>query len=472
MPFIDGTSGNDTLIGTVGADQIYGREGNDTLNGKAGVNVIYGGDGSDTIITGKGRDLVFGGDGNDLVNVIGNYSGTYFVGGYGGDTISLDRAASGTFLSLDYDIRSFLSTGDDPFDSIDVTIRNGSISINKTESSGAVFRDNVDGLSNLGSDSLVHLFGTHNDDNIDAASRTTGPMLKFFAEGNDQFDGGSSTYEEITFGPSFRFSASDFEIGYNEITITSSSSGQMSGRIVQTEADFSTSSNSSFTTRFTGVDLIEGSTGGDLVTGSSGKDKFRPGYGNDGFDGAGGIDTVYYDATGIVSTIVDLQRGYGQALFSNDGAFDDFGGLYVGNRFVFEDQWQLDGLSRVENVVGGVSDDILRGKGGANVLDGSGGNDILNGRKGNDTLIGGDGDDRMRGAAGQDHFQFDKQDGADRIFGFENGKDKFVLTDGLAFSDVEVVDRGRHALVTFGETEVLVLNIDHTLLGANDFIIA
>ena len=84
--------------------------------------------------------------------------------------------------------------------------------------------------------------------------------------------------------------------------------------------------------------------------------------------------------------------------------------------------------------------------------------------------IGGDGNDNLRGFAGRDKFQFDNNDGDERIFKFENGKDKIVIEDGLTFSDVEIVDQGRHALVTFGDTSVTVMNFDHTLLGASDFI--
>lgn len=417
MPFVKGTDASEVLKGTVGADQIYGFGGNDTIRGLEGFNTIFAGDGNDTIIAGKGRDLIYGEDGDDLIQIIGNYSGTFVVGGFGRDTVSLDRAAAGTFLSLDYNLRYDLAGGD-PFASIDVLIRNDSMSIDKTDSDSAVFRDNVDGLSNLGSDGLIRIFGTTGNDQIDT-NRTSGPMISFFAQGNDTFDGGADTYEEITFGASTRYYSSIYEAGYNEIIITNNSNGQMSGRVLQTQANYTDSTTDSFTTRFTAMDMIEGSVGDDIATGSSGDDKFRPGYGNDGFDGRKGSDTVYYDAKGIVRTVVDLQYKYGEAWFSNDPALDDFAGFYDGDRFVFEDQAQYDGLRSVENVIGtNAGSDILRGSNVKNTLDGGAGDDILNGRKGDDTLIGGDGDDDLRGFAGRDRFQFDSSDGSDRIFKF------------------------------------------------------
>ncbi|MCF6232866.1 MAG: hypothetical protein L3J36_07200 [Rhodobacteraceae bacterium] len=467
MAYINGTNGNDTLMGTVGADKIYGLNGSDTIDGKEGQNIIRGGNGNDIITTGKGRDLIYGDDGNDLINVVGNYSGTFVLGGNDDDTVSLDLAKEGTFLSLDYERGSY---GSNTLDSIDVIIRDDRMDIEKAFSS-STFQDDIVGLRNLGADGTIMLFGSSGDDEIDADSRDAldAPRIVFFANGNDTFNGSSDTYEEITFGASFGFDSSN-SVSYqsNEITITSNSSGQMSGR-VNYDA-FDGTDNNSFVIRFSAMDMIEGSTGDDTFNGSGGNDKFRPGYGNDGFDGGAGKDTVYYDAKGIVNVLVDLQWGYAESLFSNDGALDDFSGVYGGDRFIFDDQIQYDGLRSVENAVGSDGDDTLRGSNKANVLEGGGGDDNLNGRKGGDTLIGGDGNDNLRGFAGRDKFQFDSADGSDKIFKFENGKDKIVITDGLSFSDVEIVDQGRHTLVTFGDTSVTLVNFDETLVDQSDFL--
>lgn len=47
-----------------------------------------------------------------------------------------------------------------------------------------------------------------------------------------------------------------------------------------------------------------------------------------------------------------------------------------------------------------------------------------------------------------------------------------MIGDGLTFANVAITDLGRHALVTFGDTEVKVLNFDHALLTATDFLFA
>ncbi len=84
---IEGTSGNDTLIGTVGHDTIYGYAGDDLIDGGAGNDRIYGYDGNDTITGGAGNDSLRGygdndtylyniGDGNDTIY---DYDGEYNV---------------------------------------------------------------------------------------------------------------------------------------------------------------------------------------------------------------------------------------------------------------------------------------------------------------------------------------------------------------------------------------------------------
>lgn len=83
MAIINGTSSNDTKVGTAYADTISGLGGNDSLYGRAGNDIIKGGDGidkiwgeagndtlrgdahDDHIYAGDGDDLIYGGTGND-----------------------------------------------------------------------------------------------------------------------------------------------------------------------------------------------------------------------------------------------------------------------------------------------------------------------------------------------------------------------------------------------------------------------
>jgi Ca2+-binding RTX toxin-like protein len=106
-----GTSGSETLFGTVGNDRIQGLGGNDTIFGSEGVNNLQGGDGDDLIYGGSQRDTIFGGFGNDTIYAsegnnavfgdLGGFSGSgndiiytgsgndFIDGGLGSDTIFL-----------------------------------------------------------------------------------------------------------------------------------------------------------------------------------------------------------------------------------------------------------------------------------------------------------------------------------------------------------------------------------------------
>jgi Ca2+-binding RTX toxin-like protein len=74
---LQGTEGDDTLVGSQCADEIDGRDGNDTIlayagddtiDGGEGHDIIWGGDGHDTIHGGSGNDIIYGGAGNDILS--------------------------------------------------------------------------------------------------------------------------------------------------------------------------------------------------------------------------------------------------------------------------------------------------------------------------------------------------------------------------------------------------------------------
>ena len=78
---ITGTSGNDTLTGTSGQDDIEGLGGNDTLTGNggddildggAGNDTLYGNDGDDVFYIGAGENQLYGGNGADIFVIDAN----------------------------------------------------------------------------------------------------------------------------------------------------------------------------------------------------------------------------------------------------------------------------------------------------------------------------------------------------------------------------------------------------------------
>lgn len=201
--------------------------------------------------------------------------------------------------------------------------------------------------------------------------------------------------------------------------------------------------------------LLVGNAGNNVLTGGSGADTLEGGAGNDTLDGGLGIDTIRF----TVSTPVSVNLAVVAA--QNTGA-------------------GLDTLRNVENVVTGAGNDRIVGNGLANTVTAGTGNDVLVGLAGNDRLLGQAGNDRLQGGAGADtlaggigadHFLFSKGDGADRIADFQDGLDRIVINSGAeAFGQVRIADLGADARIAFGDVTVILTNVDHARLGAEDFI--
>jgi Ca2+-binding RTX toxin-like protein len=86
-----GTDGNDTIVGTNGADLIGGGLGDDSLFGQAGNDILEGGLGNDTLINTSDLAYMNGGAGNDTFT--GGASNELFIGGTGNDTLTTGNGA-------------------------------------------------------------------------------------------------------------------------------------------------------------------------------------------------------------------------------------------------------------------------------------------------------------------------------------------------------------------------------------------
>ncbi|MGQ0598529.1 putative Ig domain-containing protein [Aquabacterium sp.] len=108
---INGTDGNDTLVGSIGPDSMLGGYGADVMKGGAGRDTLDGGDGNDVLQGGTGDDLLYGSGGHDILeggdgqdtlygngylsggadnDSIGAYDGSIVDGGAGDDTLRID----------------------------------------------------------------------------------------------------------------------------------------------------------------------------------------------------------------------------------------------------------------------------------------------------------------------------------------------------------------------------------------------
>jgi hypothetical protein len=105
MTVIQGTPFDDTLLGTLGNDFIYGWQGNDVINGADGEDILYGDQGNDSLTGGNGNDLLAGSQGNDVLDgdngndiLYGGQGEDVLIGGWGGDRLFGDAGLDTFYL--------------------------------------------------------------------------------------------------------------------------------------------------------------------------------------------------------------------------------------------------------------------------------------------------------------------------------------------------------------------------------------
>ncbi|PTQ88478.1 Ca2+-binding RTX toxin-like protein [Nitrosomonas nitrosa] len=96
-----GFSTNDTIDGLAGNDTLNGGEGDDTLLGGAGNDYLYGVNGNDVLEGGEGADILYGGAGDDMLRG-GVGANDYLIGDVGNDTY-LFQMADGKDTINNYD---------------------------------------------------------------------------------------------------------------------------------------------------------------------------------------------------------------------------------------------------------------------------------------------------------------------------------------------------------------------------------
>lgn len=111
--------GNDTLIGTFGANSMNGGAGNDSMVGGFGNDFLNGSTGDDTLVGGFGRDILIGSVGDDRFDYNSTFESTagsvdlisgftFSTGANPNDKIDLETIDANTFFFGDQD---FLSEG-------------------------------------------------------------------------------------------------------------------------------------------------------------------------------------------------------------------------------------------------------------------------------------------------------------------------------------------------------------------------
>lgn len=121
-----------------------------------------------------------------------------------------------------------------------------------------------------------------------------------------------------------------------------------------------------------GPSEIAGGPDDDTLIGGPSADELSPSDGDDVVDGNGGTDTITFTSTALQVTGVRLDLGDGAPQSTNEGT---------------------DTVEDIEDVVGSLGPDVLRGSAADNRLAGLNGDDVLSGEGGNDQLYGSYGND-------------------------------------------------------------------------------
>tara|TARA_R110002110_G_scaffold27592_5_gene100042 strand:- start:2602 stop:5376 length:2775 start_codon:yes stop_codon:yes gene_type:complete len=212
-----------------------------------------------------------------------------------------------------------------------------------------------------------------------------------------------------------------------------------------------------------GQDTLSGGEGADSIYGGNGNDIILGGDGYDWIYGGNGNDSIWAGATpdrvfgGDGNDWISAGSNYG---LSVDGIFGE-----AGNDTLF-------GNAGFDLLNGGDGDDVLDGGHQSDNLYGEAGNDILLGGLGFDRLFGGTGDDRLSGGDSGDGLF--GQEGNDTLWGDE-GSDRFFggsgndILDGGVGDDTLYGDAGFDTLIGGAGNDTLVgsFNADRFVFANN-----
>jgi Ca2+-binding RTX toxin-like protein len=418
---INGTDGDDFLVGTAGddlittgnatpnGDVVVGSTGNDTID-MSGINLSTGfvtidysglaegvivdidgagnsgfvtkNDGEDTLLNVE-RPLIAGFDSGGL-GVIGTALADQFDvapdagqwmqvrGGDGADNYTINGSGQ---VRLDF------AFADAP----------GGIDINLA--TGVIANDGFGNAETIGGTSSVwEVRGTDNDDLIIGSAANE----SFISQGgNDTIDGGDG-FDRLRYD---RAGVNGINADLEAGTVT----GVWNGN--------------AFTDTVSNIEFLRGSNGNDLIAGDTNDNRLDGRGGVDTFVHVGGNDTIGdFDADNeslvlriAGSSFLALQAAMANATDTGAGAVVDFGG---GNSITFAGLTaaQVAGIDvdtggpteGDDTLIGTAGNDFINGLGGNDLIEGGAGADQLFGGEGNDTLIGGTGPNGLFGGAGDD----------------------------------------------------------------------
>jgi Ca2+-binding RTX toxin-like protein len=328
---IRGSGGSDTVLGSVGKDEIYGGDdndyllgqgGDDTIYGQAGFDIIFGGSGIDTISGGGLNDTIFGGIGNDIIT--GDDGEDYLYGEDDNDTIK-----GGYGFDVIYG-----QAGDDIIYGEGVTVDAGGNDLTVAPAPGVGINDTIfGGIGNdtiyggigddylLGEDGNDYLYGGVGTDFIyggiggDALIGEAGNDYLVGQDGDDGlYSGDGIDYLEGGTGNDILYGGNNDDFLYGNIGIDNLNGDAGDDFLDGGDGDDILRGNDGNDVLFgvEGDDYLNGIEGNDYLYGGNGNDRLIGYTGSDFLIGGAGSDTFeYYFMTDAGDTITDFNSETG-----------------------------------------------------------------------------------------------------------------------------------------------------------------
>jgi Ca2+-binding RTX toxin-like protein len=424
---INGSDGNDLILGKTGNtvittgdgnDVVFAGDGNDFIKAGTGNNVVYAGGGSDVVTMGTGNNVVYAGLGGDVIlggdghnALFGEGGNDVIMSGKGNDL--LDGGAGNDLL--------YAGDGDD-------TVAGGS-------GNDVLFGGNGEDVLTAGS-GHDRLDGGAGNDVLDGGA---GADDMYGVAGDDTYavdNAGDTVVEAVNEGIDTVRTGISYSLGANLENLTLTGPGTLSG--TGNELDNLLVGNSA-------NNILAGGAGNDTLNGGLGADTMMGGSGDDVYvvDNAGdtvlenadeGVDTVHatisyalganvenltlngrssINGTGnalaneLTGNIADnvLDGGAGADAMAGGNGSDTYIVDHAGDQVIEATGEGIDTVhsavdytlsANVENLVlsgaagrgmGNALDNVLIGTGGDNLLDGGVGADRMSGGAGNDTYV-------------------------------------------------------------------------------------
>jgi Ca2+-binding RTX toxin-like protein len=522
---VDGGAGDDTILGSNGADTLLGGADNDFIDGQQGNDVAFLGAGNDTFQwdPGDGNDIVEGGDGTDTMLFNGSSGAEIFTASANGGRALFTRNLGNIVMDLD------------DMEVIDLNALGGADTITVNDLTGTdVVEMNINlagtigGAAGDGAADIVNVNATSGDDIIDVVGAGSSvSVLGLPARVNvTRAEGANDSLVINALGGADVITATTLPAGVVKLTIDG---GAGDDSILGSQ----------------GADTILGGEGDDFVFGDNGNDtaflgagddvfQWDPGDGNDTIEGQDGTDTMLFFGANIAEDITISANG-GRAIFFrniatvtmdlDDVETIDFRALGGADNIVVGDLSGTDvtnigidlrgpngggdGAADTVTVNGTQGDDVvavagdaggvsvfglqpsvniffqeqandrltLNGLGGDDLIDATGleadgiqltmngglGNDRLLGSEGDDLVNGGDGNDVALMGAGDDTFVWNPGDDNDTLEG-QDGFDTLLFNGANVDEQINIFANGGRVLFTRNVASVTMdLNDDEAI---------